>query len=38
MDQVLDTALSETPAAIDLSEKDSGERLDEAASDESLTH
>jgi len=38
MDEVLDTALSETPAAIDLSEQESGERLDESASDESLTH
>jgi ATP-dependent Lon protease len=38
MDQVLDTALSEAPAAIDLSEQESGERLDESASDESLTH
>ena len=38
MDQVLDAALSEAPPAIDLSEAESGERLDEAASDESLTH
>jgi len=38
MDQVLDAALSQPPAAIDLSEAESGERLDESASDESLTH
>jgi len=38
MDQVLDTALSQTPPAIDLSEQESKERLDESASDESLTH
>jgi ATP-dependent Lon protease len=38
MDEVLDTALSEAPAAIELSEKESSERLDESASDESLTH
>jgi ATP-dependent Lon protease len=38
MDQVLDTALSEAPAAIDLSEQEPSERLDESASDESMTH
>jgi ATP-dependent Lon protease len=38
MDEVLDTALSKAPAVIDLPEPESGERLDDAASDESLTH